>query len=95
VAVSQDGGAIGWWVNGGRQILFIGGDLRTLHRVDVAAGADLRVGSPQTVAQFPPGGLRADMMPNGQRFLALMPDASGTGSITVVQNWRAALEEKR
>jgi hypothetical protein len=55
----------------------------------------LRVGTPQTVALLPPGGSRADITPDGQRFLALVPDQSGTGSITLVQNWRAALEEKR
>ena len=30
-------------------------------------------------------------MPDGQRFLAIAPERAGTGSITVVQNWAAAL----
>ena len=95
VAISQNGAAAGWWLNGGRQILFLGGDLRTMMRVDVESGPTLRVGTPQTVGMLPPGGSRADITPDGQRFLALVPDQSGTGSITLVQNWRAALEEKR
>jgi Tol biopolymer transport system component len=95
MAISQNGAAAGWWRNGGRQILFLGGDLRTMMRVDVDSGPTLRVGTPQTVALLPPGGSRADITPDGQRFLALVPDQSGTGSITLVQNWRAALEEKR
>jgi len=64
-------------------------------RVDVESGPTLRVGTPQTVGLLPPGGSRADITPDRQRFLALVPDQSGTGSITLVQNWRAALEEKR
>jgi hypothetical protein len=44
---------------------------------------------------FPSGSFRAQAMPDGQRFLVLVPEQTGTGSITVVQNWRAALEEKR
>jgi hypothetical protein len=95
MAISQNGAAAGWWLNGGRQILFLGGDLRTMMRVDVESGPTLRVGTPQTVALLPPGGSRADITPDGQRFLALVPDQSGTGSITLVQNWRAALEENR
>jgi hypothetical protein len=35
-----------------------------------------------------------DAMPDRQRFLALAPERTGTGSITVVQNWRAALEKR-
>ena len=95
VAISQSGAAEGWWANGGRQIFYVSGDLRTLLRVDVEAGTELRIGAPQTVAHFPPGGLKADMAPDGKRFLALVPEQSGTGSITVVQNWRAALSQQR
>jgi Tol biopolymer transport system component len=95
IAVSQNGAVLGWWVHGGRQILFVGGDQRTIMRVDVESGTELRVGAPQIVGMFPPGGGRVVAMPDGQRFLALVPEQSGTGSITVVQNWRAALVQKQ
>jgi Tol biopolymer transport system component len=95
VAISQSGASAGWWVNGGQQILFVGGDQRTIMRVDVDSGPELMVGSPKAVGMFPPGSVRPQAMPDGQRFLALVPEQAGTGSLTIVQNWRAALEEKR
>lgn len=33
-----------------------------------------------------------DAMPARDRFLALAPERTGVGAITIVQNWRAALE---
>jgi hypothetical protein len=36
-----------------------------------------------------------DAMPNRQKFLVIAPERIGIGSVTVVQNWRAALEGKR
>ena len=30
-------------------------------------------------------------MPDGQKFIAIVPEQVGPGSVTVVQNWRAAL----
>jgi eukaryotic-like serine/threonine-protein kinase len=95
VAISQNGAVLAWWVSGGRQILFVGGDQRTIMRVDVESGTELKVGSPRVVGMFPPGGDRVEAMPDGQRFLGLVPEQPGTGSITVVQNWRAGLDEKR
>jgi hypothetical protein len=36
-----------------------------------------------------------DAMPDRQRFLAISPERTSTGSITVVQNWRQALAKAR
>jgi hypothetical protein len=36
-----------------------------------------------------------DTMPDRQRFLAIAPERMSTGSATIVQNWRAALLDKR
>jgi hypothetical protein len=36
-----------------------------------------------------------DAMPDRQRFLAIAPERTGIGSITVVQNWRSALTRSR
>lgn len=77
--------------------MFLGDDLRGLWRVAVEAGSGggLTVSEPVQMAELPPNILALDAMPDRQRFLALAPERTGTGSITVVQNWRAALESKR
>jgi hypothetical protein len=46
------------------------------------------------MAELPPNILAVDAMPDRQRFLALAPERTGTGSITVVQNWRRALDRR-
>jgi Tol biopolymer transport system component len=93
--VSQDGAVGAWWTADGRQLLFVGDDLRTLSRVDVAAaGAALRVSAPVAFATLPPNVLWVDATPDRQHFLAIAPERTGTGSMTVVENWRAALAGK-
>ena len=66
---------------------------KELWRVDVQPnGADLRVvGEPVKLGTLPPGLIGIDAMPDRQKFLALVPDRLGVGSITVVQNWLAGL----
>jgi hypothetical protein len=34
-------------------------------------------------------------MPDRQRFLAITPERTGIGAISIVQNWRASLEKRR
>jgi len=96
VQVSQSGAATGWWTRDGRQLVFLGDDLRGLWRVAVepGPGGGLTVGTPVQMAELPPNILAVDAMPDRQRFLALAPERTGTGSITVVQNWRAALDKR-
>jgi Tol biopolymer transport system component len=96
VQVSQSGAADGWWTRDGRQLVFLGDDLRGLWRVAVepGPGGGLTVSAPVQMAELPPNILAVDAMPDRQRFLALAPERTGTGSITVVQNWRAALEKR-
>jgi hypothetical protein len=48
-------------------------------------------GTPRQIASLPPDIIWIDMMPDESRFPALSPERTGTGSITVVQNWRAGL----
>jgi hypothetical protein len=52
------------------------------------------VAIPQKVAVLPTG-MTIDAMPDQQRFLAVVPEQVGIGSITVVQNWRAAIGKTR
>jgi hypothetical protein len=67
-------------------------------RVDVQPGAGPdglpRFGEPRLLATLPAGTLAADALPDRRRFLALVPENSEPGSITVVQNWPAALGRK-
>jgi hypothetical protein len=46
-------------------------------------------------AKLPADIVWIEPMPDRQRFLAIAPERTGTGSVTVVQNWRAALVQKR
>jgi serine/threonine protein kinase/Tol biopolymer transport system component len=96
VQVSQSGAAAAWWTSDSRQVVFLGDDLRGLWRVAVepGLGGALTVSTPVQLAELPPNILAVDAMPDRQRFLALAPERTGTGSITVVQNWRAALDKR-
>jgi serine/threonine protein kinase/Tol biopolymer transport system component len=96
VQVSQSGASSAWWTRDGRQLVFLGDDLRGLWRVAVepGPGGALTVSTPVQMAELPPNILAVDAMPDRQRFLALAPERTGTGSITVVQNWRTALDKR-
>ena len=95
VQVSADGAMRAWWTRDGRQLVLLGGDSRTLSRVDLEPGATLGVGTPRRVAKLPADIVWVEPMPDRQRFLAIAPERTGTGSVTVVQNWRTALAQKR
>ena len=95
VQVSADGAARAWWTRDGRQLVLLGGDFRTLSRVDLTPGATLGVGTAGAFARLPADMVWVDAMPDRQRFLAISPERTGTGSVTIVQNWRAALSQKR
>ena len=62
--------------------------------MDVEPGPTLRVGTPRQIATLPPDIVYMTAAPDRQRFLAILPERSGTGSVTVVQNWRAALQRR-
>jgi Tol biopolymer transport system component len=92
-ASSQQGAALAWWTHDGRQLLFLGGDMSSLWRADVEPGDTLRIGTPRRIATFPPNIMWMDATPDRQRFLAITPERTGPGSLTIVQNWRAALRQ--
>jgi len=95
IQVSQQGASLGWWASDGRQLSFLGADLHTLWRVDVEPGAAARVSIPRQIAKFPPSIVWMDAMPDRQRFLAIAPERTGIGSVTVVQHWLASLDKRR
>jgi serine/threonine protein kinase len=55
-------------------------------------GTSLNVGTPRKVASLPPNILFMDAMPDRQSSIAIVPERSGPGSMTVVRSWRAALD---
>ena len=93
VQVSQQGASLAWWTRDGKQLVFLGDDLHSLWRVDIETGATLRAGTPKRLAGFPADIVWIDATPDRQRFLAIAPERGGPGSITIVQNWLAALKQ--
>jgi serine/threonine protein kinase len=95
VQVSQDGAFRSWWTGDGRQIVYTDDKLQSLWRVDVEPGATLRVGTPKQIAILPPNVTWMSAMPDRQKFIAIVPERAGPGSVTVVQNWHAALGKRQ
>jgi len=91
VQVSEKGAVNAWWSRDGRQLTFLGGDLRSLWRVDLQPAESMGVGTPRQFATLPPDVVWVAAMPDHRRFLAIAPERTGTGSVTVVQNWLKAL----
>ena len=92
--VSHGGGGLMWWTPDSRQLVYLDDQLRSLWRVDVAAGGGLVVGAPVKMGSLPGPIASMSAMPDRQKFLALAPERVGVGSITVVQNWHAALDQR-
>jgi dipeptidyl aminopeptidase/acylaminoacyl peptidase len=90
IQVSKNGALLAWWTPDGRQLLF-SDETRGLWRAGLTFSPAPSAGVPQLLAQLPSTVLWSDFMPDRQKFLVLAQERSGPGSITVVQNWRAAL----
>jgi eukaryotic-like serine/threonine-protein kinase len=91
--VSEHGAVLAWWTRNSDQLIFLGSDLRSLWRATVLPGASFATSAPVQIGTLPPDIVWLDAMPDRQRFLAISPERTSTGSITVVQNWRKALEK--
>ena len=95
VQVSHEGATLSWWSKDGRAILFTDVNLRSLWRADVEPGTPLRTVAPRLLATLPAGIIWMDATPDRQRFLALSPERTGIGSVTVVEHWLGALAKGR
>ena len=95
VRISQAGATIGWWSRDGREIVYADNANEVLWSVDVAPGPTLQVSAPRKLATLPPGLAFAEAARDLQRFLVVLPERTGPGSITLVEHWRAALDVKR
>jgi Tol biopolymer transport system component len=91
VQVSRGGAVLSWWTPDSRHLLIVD-EARSVWRATVAA--NLAVGPPQHVAQLPSNLRGGDFAPDRQRFIGSVPERTGPGSITIVQNWLAALDRR-
>jgi Tol biopolymer transport system component len=91
VQVSESGAIIAWWSRDSRRLTFVNDSLRSLWRVTMTPGPTMMAGTPKQIASLPSDSIFGAMMPDESRFLVLSPERTGSGSITVVQNWRATL----
>jgi Tol biopolymer transport system component len=93
--ISQQGASSACWTKDGRALIFADVNLRSLWRADVEPGPPFRTTAPKQIATLPPGVIWIDAMPDRERFLALSPERTGIGSITIVENWLGALSKGR
>jgi Tol biopolymer transport system component len=93
VRISSAGGALSWWTRDGRHIVYLDAKKASLMIVDVEPGETLKVGTPRVMASLPPGLIAIDATPDRQKWLALVPENAGAGTVTVVQNWMAGLKK--
>src|SRR5262249_15440594 len=93
--ISQQGAVSACWTKDGRALIFADVNLRSLWRADVEPGPQFRTSAPKQIATLPPGVIWIDAMPDRERFLALSPERTGIGSITIVEHWLGALAKGR
>ncbi len=91
--VSSDGGSMARWGQNGREIVYLSADGR-LVSVPVRTAPALELGEPRTLFALKDARrwVGFDMSPDGQRFLATVPEAIATEQpYTVIVNWPAEL----
>jgi hypothetical protein len=59
---------------------------------DVEPGETLKAGTPRVMASLPPGVVAIDAI-DRQKWLALVSENAGAGTVTVVQNWMAGFSD--
>jgi serine/threonine protein kinase len=92
--VSTNGGMLPRWRADGRELFYAGRDNRLMAVTVEPNGGDLQIGTPRALFEARPVGTRSffDVARDGMRFLVnMVRGESATPSITVVQNWDAAL----
>ena len=80
-----------WWTPDGKAILYTT-RAQTLWRVEVdLRGPTPRIAPPIHLASLPSTLVDMDLAPDGRRFLALVPERAGFGTVAIVQSWQAVL----
>jgi len=93
VRISTAGAGVMWWTRDGRHVVYLDPRKTSLMIADVEPGETLKVGTPRVMASLPPGVIAIDATPDRQKWLALVPENAGAGTVTVVQNWMAGLKK--
>jgi serine/threonine-protein kinase len=94
--VTTGGSGPWYWSRDGRSLVFQRLD-RTglLFRADVLAAEEFSLGAPRAFMRFPEDYVYAFPAPDEKRFLVLLPaEKPEQQTITVLQNWQAALREE-
>ena len=90
-AVTSGGAAFGGFEDDGVLIYALPGNPR-VYAVDVTGSSPLQFGPPRLVGTLPDGLIAASATADHKRLLAAVPaDRGGVTSLTLVNNWRAAL----
>ncbi len=93
--VTDSGSFSAHWKADGRELAVLSADLRSVQVVDIAAGADLKVGAPRPLMALPRGAVWVEPTRDLQRFLGAVPVAeNSTSTLTVVFDWIGALQKK-
>jgi eukaryotic-like serine/threonine-protein kinase len=101
--VSSKGGDWVRWRRDGREMFYIAGDRKLMSVAVQAISGSLEFGTPRTLFTIPfvapPAGVSApytyDVMPDGQRFLALVPTGDAVPPpMTVILNWSEELKQR-
>ena len=66
--------------------MFIGGDQTSVWRADMIPGKNSTPGRPVRVGTLP-AAVAGAFDPAAERILQLLPNQTGPGAITIVQNW--------
>jgi eukaryotic-like serine/threonine-protein kinase len=90
--VSKTGGIYAQWSAGGRELVIVRPDA-SVASVAVAPGPPMRFGPPRELFHIEVDTRSVVPMPDGQRFLAVMPVERTRPGISVAVNWRAGHEE--
>ncbi|HEU4929774.1 MAG TPA: protein kinase, partial [Candidatus Krumholzibacteria bacterium] len=81
------------WRDDGRELLFIGGDGRTLMSVDVQPGEHFSAGTPRPLFRFPRETVDGEISADGKTIAVILPAESETRSIlNLVVNWTSELQ---
>ena len=72
------------WTRGGNEIIYVGGDARSIMAAPIRASASLAIGTPATLFNLPDGFKGATVTSDGERFLISAAIArEGSSPLTV------------
>jgi Tol biopolymer transport system component len=85
-------GSLKRWTKGGKELMFLGSDGRTVMAADVAIGATFHAGAPHELFKLRPDFTGWDFNPDGERVLVVAPAGPPKApAIAVDVNWAADL----